>query len=111
MRLLVEALDTDVRQMDDAVFSHTALHRRVQMKVTSITELTKLPLEMIDSWTETTASSDDGQITGLVQRVEQAMEAANASIDQLQKSVDKLAEAPSTDGVRAALERLSAAVQ
>ncbi len=111
MRLLVEALDTDVRQMDDAVFSHTALHRRVQMKVTSITELTKLPLEMIDSWTETTASSDDGQISELIQRVDQAMAAANASIEQLQKSVNKLSEAPSTDGVRAALERLSTAVQ
>ena len=47
----------------------------------------------------------------LVEQVNKAMEAADASIAQLQRSAEKLAQAPSTDEVRAALDRLSAAVR
>ena len=47
----------------------------------------------------------------LVAQVNHAMEAADASIAQLQRSAEKLAQAPSTDEVRAALDRLSEAVR
>ena len=47
----------------------------------------------------------------LVAQVNHAMEAADASIAQLQRSAEKLAQAPSTDDVRVALDRLKDAVQ
>lgn len=111
MRLLVDALYHDVIHMDNAVFAHSALRKRVELKVTSITELTRLPLEMIENWRESTMDSEIGDLVGpLVQWVEQAMDAARESIERLEGVVDKLAKAPSTDGVRAALEDLSDSV-
>lgn len=111
MRLLVDALETDVRGMDDAVFAHSALHGRVEMKVNSIAELTKLPLDMLGSWSETTASSSmSTEVAPLAAKIDEAMRAAEASVEELQRAVDKLAKAPSADGVHAALARLDAAV-
>ena len=56
MQLLVDALEADVKHMDDAVFLHSSFRRRVELKVNSITELTKIPLEMIRRWSENTLS-------------------------------------------------------
>ncbi|WJY96851.1 PAS domain-containing protein [Corynebacterium fournieri] len=112
MQLLVDALEVDVRQMDDAVFLHSSFRRRVELKVNSIAELTKIPLEMIRRWSQNTNDSTMGaEVAPLVEQVNKAMEAADASIAQLQRSAEKLAQAPSTDEVRAALDRLSTAVK
>ena len=112
MQLLADALEEDVRHMDDAVFLHSSFRRRVELKVNSISELTKIPLEMIRRWSQNTNESAMGEeVTPLVEQVNKAMEAADASIAQLQRSAEKLAQAPSTDEVRAALDRLSAAVR
>lgn len=112
MRLLVDALEVDVREMDDAVFLHSSFRRRVELKVKSISELTKIPLEMIRRWSQNTNDSSMGEeVAPLVAQVNHAMEAADASIAQLQRSAEKLAQAPSTDEVRAALDRLSEAVR
>ena len=112
MRLLVDALEVDVREMDDAVFLHSSFRRRVELKVNSISELTKIPLEMIRRWSQNTNESTmDAEVMPLVEQVNNAMAAADNSIVQLQQAADKLAQAPSTDEVRAALERLSSAVQ
>lgn len=46
-----------------------------------------------------------------MEQVDKAMAAADASIAQLQRSAEKLAQAPSTDEVHVALDRLSAAVR
>lgn len=112
MRLLVDALEVDVREMDDAVFLHSSFRRRVELKVNSISELTKIPLEMIRRWSQNTNESTMGaEVMPLVEQVNKAMEAADKSIAQLQQASEKLAQAPSTDEVRAALARLSSAVQ
>ena len=112
MRLLVDALEVDVRQMDDAVFLHSSFRRRVELKVNSISELTKIPLEMIRRWSQNTNETTMGDdVAPLVAQVNNAMEAADASIAQLQRSAEKLAQAPSTDDVRVALDRLKDAVQ
>lgn len=112
MRLLVDALEVDVRQMDDAVFLHSSFRRRVELKVNSISELTKIPLEMIRRWSQNTNETTMGDdVAPLVAQVNHAMEAADASIAQLQRSAEKLAQAPSTDDVRVALDRLKDAVQ
>ena len=112
MRLLVDALEVDVREMDDAVFLHSSFRRRVELKVNSISELTKIPLEMIRRWSQNTNESTMGaEVMPLVEQVNKAMEAADNSIAQLQQASEKLAQAPSTDEVRAALERLNSAVQ
>ena len=78
----------------------------------SISELTKMPLEMIRRWSQNTNESTMGaEVMPLVEQVNNAMAAADKSIAQLQQAADKLAQAPSTDEVRAALERLNSAVQ
>ena len=111
MRLLVDALEADVSYMDDAVFLHSSFRRRVELKVNSISELTKIPLEMIKRWSQNTNESLMGeQVMPLIAEVERAMGAAERSIDQLQKSADNLAQAPSTDAVREALDNLRFAV-
>ena len=77
----------------------------------SIAELTKLPLDMLDSWNEATAASDmSTQVAPLAAKIDEAVRAAEASVEQLQRAVDKLAKAPSAEGVHAALTRLNAAV-
>lgn len=112
MGLLVDALEGDVSHMDDAVFLHSSFRRRVELKVNSITELTKIPLEMIKRWSQNTTDSALGeQVTPLVEEVQRAMDAADRSIQQLHVSSENLAQAPSTDPVREALDRLSAAVR
>ena len=84
----------------------------MELKVNSISELTKIPLEMIRRWSQNTNESTmDAEVMPLVEQVNNAMAAADNSIVQLQQAADKLAQAPSTDEVRAALERLSSAVQ
>ena len=67
---------------------------------------------MIRRWSQNTNDSSMGEeVAPLVAQVNHAMEAADASIAQLQRSAEKLAQAPSTDEVRAALDRLSEAVR
>lgn len=112
MQLLVDALEADVREMDDAVFLHSSFRRRVELKVNSISELTKIPLEMIRRWSQNTNEATMGpEVLPLVEQVNKAIEAADASISQLQHSAEKLAQAPSTDDVRAALDRLAETVR
>ncbi|WP_288871978.1 PAS domain-containing protein [uncultured Corynebacterium sp.] len=110
MQLLVDALEADVKHMDDAVFLHSSFRRRVELKVNSITELTKIPLEMIRRWSENTNDMGE-EVAPLVEQVNKAMAAADASINQLHRSAERLAQAPSTEKVREALDSLSAAVR
>ena len=67
---------------------------------------------MIRRWSQNTNESTMGaEVMPLVEQVNNAMAAADNSIAQLQQAADKLAQAPSTDEVRAALERLNSAVK
>lgn len=112
MRLLVDALEADVSHMDDAVFLHSSFRRRVELKVNSISELTKIPLEMIKRWSQNTSESAmSEQVEPLIEEVERAMGAADRSIQQLKVSAENLAQAPSTEPVREALDRLNEAVR
>ncbi|MBL7285185.1 hypothetical protein FPH17_07785 [Corynebacterium godavarianum] len=111
MQMLYDAMEVALRDMDNAVFLHSSLANRVELKVNSISELTKMPLEMIRRWSQSTAQQPVGQsIDPLVAQVEQAIQAADASIAQLQLSSKDLGEDPSVDGVHDALERLRRAV-
>ncbi|OFP36209.1 MULTISPECIES: PAS domain-containing protein [Corynebacterium] len=111
MRMLYEAMEVALRDMDNAVFLHSSLANRVELKVNSISELTKMPLEMIRRWSQSTAKQPFGEnIDPLVTQVEHAIQAADASIEQLQLSSRDLDEDPSVDGVHEALERLRKAV-
>ena len=109
LSMLFDALEVDVKQMDDAVFLHSSLANRVDLKVNSISELTKMPLEMIRRWSQTTAQEPFGEnIEPLVAQVHRAIQAADNSIERLHASSQKLGSDPAIDGVHDALENLRA---
>ncbi|OIR40693.1 hypothetical protein BJP08_09365 [Corynebacterium sp. NML140438] len=109
LSMLFDALEVDVKQMDDAVFLHSSLANRVDLKVNSISELTKMPLEMIRRWSQTTAQEPFVEnIEPLVAQVHRAIQAADNSIDRLHASSQKLGSDPAIDGVHDALENLRA---